>query len=598
MKKLAVLLFVCLTQAMGSGEIVAQTQVGIPVKEVKSYVLEFNEPFREISVDVLENNFTTEEKIIVKLTPQTKFIGKKGAIEPHLIRRGAQIAISGERLGSALTASEIKVLIDIEKWEVKLKGYFEDLEGDKAWIDGRSVKLAEGVIVKGTNEWKNKTFSSFNEMMLGSEVEVKKGILRPDGIIYATEIETRPNIFTKGDQRLALNVKKGMLIPNGLSGGMGMILGKRVKFVENLALQTYVTKVGYKVIPRYQKDLPKDDPAKITFRFMVIEDESFNAFALPDGSIFIHTGLLRQVQNEAQLAAVLGHEIAHVTHEHSRKQIECWKCDLAALGIVAGGAILGGDVGAAAGQLFAQGLYNSFSRTDENQADRIGLLYMYQAGYDPREAANVWRTIAKETKESKLINFLYSSHPMARERVRNLNRELSYSFYETDFSQVKKGDDEYLKIVGGYFGWTQATPPSQIFQNTGINPPAHSASPNSTALTTTVAVQDAGFPQFFAKFKKAVLTGNRIALKNMMAATFQWANDGQAIRDEALQNMDSMKLWTALKDAMLANPVQCKLLECGNRTGFQVASITKNRIRILFEREANGEWKWSAILEN
>jgi hypothetical protein len=612
MKKTTLLLIVCLIQIIGLTTVFAQTQVGIPVKGVDAYILEFKEPFREMLVDVNpdDNNFSTEDIVIVKITPETKFPNpnKKGnPIEPQMIRRVKEISIRGERLGSALTAAEIKLKTDLEKWEVKLNGYFEFLEGDKAWIDGRAVKLTEGVVVKGTDLWKNKTFNSFNEMMLGSEVELK-GTLRPDGIIYATEIETRPNLYSKTDQRLALQVQKGTSIPNGLSGGVGMVLGKPVKFVQNLELQTYINKVGNKVIPRFQKDLPKDDPGKITFRFMVIEDESFNAFALPDGSIFVHTGLLKQIQNEAQLAAVLGHEVAHVTHEHTRRREDCWKCDLGALAILVGVAMTGNDAIMLAGHLGSAAMLNKFSRDAERQADRVGLLYMYEAGYDPREAANVWRTIARESKQSAFQSFFYSSHPMARERVKNLNRELSYNFYEADFSQVKKGDGEYARIVGGYFGWAQTASPVPALQNLGVNSPTPQATtPNTSSIAAPSQaknpsvppiskVSEDGFKAFYAEFKKAVLADNRIGIKKRTATAFTWASDGKATADEALQNMDSMKLWTALKAAVAQNPSPCQPSQCFNRSGYRVSSGGANRFEILFEREANGEWKWSAIL--
>lgn len=598
MKKITLLLFVCLIQTIGLLKVAGQTQVGIPIKNVEGYVLEFKQPFTEISIDINDNNFTKDEKITVTVSGQTKFTDKKKKpIEPNLIRSGAMIEISGERIGSAVAATEIKVLIDIENREVSVKGYFEGLDGDKAWIDGRSVKLAEGASVRGTDEWKGKTFNSFNEMMLGSEVEIKKGILKTDGIIYAVAIETSPNIYTKGDKNLAVSVQRNILIPNGLAGGVGKVLGKEVEFVENLELQTYVTKVGYKVIPRYQKDLAKDDPAKITFRFMVIEDESFNAYALPDGSIFVHTGLLKQIKNEAQLAGVLGHEIAHVTHEHSRKQIEDPKNTWLPLLMQTGGAIAGGRLGLTLGQLGSQAILNKFGRDKEDQADRIGLMYMSQAGYDAREVSNVWRVIAKEIKESSVTNFLYSDHSMARQRVKNLNREMSYSFYDTDFSQTKKGEDEYTKIVGAYFGWIQKTQPKPAFQNLSETSPTQKTLVKPALPTLPPPIVDAdGFETFFAKFKKAVLAGNRIALKNMMATKFEWATDGSGTTEEALQNMDSMKLWTGLKDAMLKHPVQCKQTECNNRNGYHAWSSDKYKFEIMFERNVTGEWKWTAVL--
>lgn len=170
--------------------------------------------------------------------------------------------------------------------------------------------------------------------------------------------------------------------------------------------------------PQYLQDLPESDPAKILFRFYVIDDPSFNAFAYPDGSVFVHTGLLETIENEAQLAAILGHEIAHVTHEHGLNKYRQAK------GVETGKNVAKqtGKVMEKLGNLnpfnkkktvkvqveeldvdeteevtlegaidFGFELYsNMYSRELENQADRVGLFYMHQAGYDPREAPKIW----------------------------------------------------------------------------------------------------------------------------------------------------------------------------------------------------------------
>ncbi|MDQ3800452.1 MAG: M48 family metallopeptidase [Acidobacteriota bacterium] len=454
----------------------AQQQVGIPVKKLDAFVLEFKAPYDTLLVDIGENAFSKSETTSVVIASNARFTLKKNkSFDKALLRPGMKIEISGERFGNQINATEIRLNTDLEKWEVEIKGYFESLDGDRAWIDGKTVKLSPGVIIRGEKEWTGKTFSSFSQMMLGSHVSVK-GVRRPDGIVYAESGQTKPNLYTDTDKQLIIAVQKNIVAPNGLAGGKGKVLGREVKFADSLELQTYVTRVGYKLIPRYQKEMSKDDPAKITYRFAVIEDESFNAFALPDGSVFIHTGLLKELKNEAQLAAVLGHEIAHVTHEHSRKRMaDAEKKAWIALALGVAGAATKTNAVALAGNIGLQIMSNNFGREQEDQADRVGLYYMAQAGYDPREAPKVWRERLKFVKEDAVSNFIYSDHSSAFARLKHLNRELAFSYYETDFKNVIVGEDSYRNTVGVYFGWIPKPQPVTALPHTAK--PAGKTSP-------------------------------------------------------------------------------------------------------------------------
>ena len=127
----------------------------------------------------------------------------------------------------------------------------------------------------------------------------------------------------------------------------------------------------------------------------VIQDDTPNAFALPGGKIGVHTGLFKVVENEAQLAAVIAHEVAHVTQEHGQARMN----QNALVGIGLG--ILGAafDMGEGAQRLAATaatlGLVLPFSRDQETQADEVGLHLMAKAGYDPREAIKVWENFER-----------------------------------------------------------------------------------------------------------------------------------------------------------------------------------------------------------
>jgi hypothetical protein len=452
-----------------------------PIKD--AFVLEFKEPYEKLSVDVGDNTITTGETLTIDITPQTVFIDKKKKpVDKKLIRPGVKLEILGNKVSTSVTAASIMVITNLDNWEVNLEGYFEELNENKdiAIIDGQKVSLENKAKIKGEDEWKSLSFTSFDDMQLGAEVRVK-GIRKSDGIVYANTVTTKPNDFSKNEKALRLKLNQnlgltGIEVDAGavkkLSNGTAVIGGQKFKLVEDLAVQTYVNKVGFKLVPRYIKDLDRNDPSKISFRFYVVEDETINAFAFADGSVFIHTGLLKILKTEAQLAGVIGHEMAHATHEHSRKSIDSVFSKTKTIlqnNVLQDDSLITFGLG-----IFA----NKFSRDMENQADRVGLRYMYDAGYDPREVPKIWRELDRLTnaaasepkltdkgksigisdilpKKSKasIENFLYSSHPEAVARLKNLNREIAYNYYDTEFGQTKVKTDEYRQALGYYFGW-------------------------------------------------------------------------------------------------------------------------------------------------
>lgn len=457
-KNLSLLIILSLLLLSNPTALFAQTQVGIPIKSGDCFVIEFKTPYERLSLDLGDNNYTSKEVTEVVINSNTQFFNNKNKpLDKTFLRPGMRVELKAERFGSQIVANTVKVKIDIEKWETEVKGYLEKIDGDKAWVSGQAIRFTDGAIVSGDNEWKGKTFHSFGEMMLGSNLEIK-GVRAADGIVYVKEGKTKPNLYSNADKNLVLAVQKGLFLPaqNQLSGGNVKIGNREFKLVQSLELQSYVTLIGYKMIPRYIKDLPNDYPGKMTYRFYVIEDDSFNAFALPDGSVFIHTGLMKTLKNEAQLAAVIGHEIAHVTHEHSRRTMET-NAKLAWIALAAGiaGAALDNSLIALAGQFGAGLLSNKFGRNLEDQADQVGLFYMYDAGYDPREAPKVWREISRTVKQDAVSNFLYSDHSSATARLKNLNQDIAYNYYETDFSQTITNREKYMKIIEKYFGSNQ-----------------------------------------------------------------------------------------------------------------------------------------------
>lgn len=475
MRKILVVFVAVCGSWMAARFVGAQTQVGIPFQDQKGYILELRGAERRMVLDLGENQITSDVSAEMEIAPQVTVVGPKGVpLDATALRTGLEVNVSGERLGGRLVAKTIRVLTEIADDKVKVSGVFEKLDGQVATVGGELVSLGEGVSVIGTNEWKGMTFASFNDMMLGSFVELE-GKRGSDGLIRAAKAETWPNLFTKAEVELRKQVGQGLTLPaaNQLSGAKVAIGGQEYKLVQDLNIQAYVTRIGYKLIPGYVRDLPADDPGKVTFRFYVIEDPTFNACAYPDGSVFVHTGLLTVLENEAQLAAVLGHEIAHVTYEHGRQQFQTGKkVETGKKAVEIAGNVLdkmgkfnpfkkkasiaGTEVSLTDAINFGTGLFsNIYSRQMEDQADQVGLFYMHEAGYDPREAPKVWRKIVDLTGDQSRLEevkdnvktFLYSSHPAAKARLSNLNREIALHWHDTDFSTAVIGEESYHKAL-------------------------------------------------------------------------------------------------------------------------------------------------------
>jgi predicted Zn-dependent protease len=185
---------------------------------------------------------------------------------------------------------------------------------------------------------------------------------------------------------------------------------RQAKFVDDPAITEYVNRVGQNIV------LHSD--AKVPFTIKVIDSDEVNAFALPGGFFYVNKGLLLAADNEAELAGVMAHEIAHVAARHAvENQTKASLLEYAALG---GSIFLGGIPGmiyqntAGIGLL---GIFMKFSRGAEEEADRLGVQYMYAAGYDPGAMATMFEKLeAKNKKKPGLISRAFSTHPAPPDR--------------------------------------------------------------------------------------------------------------------------------------------------------------------------------------
>src|SRR4051812_45961403 len=152
----------------------------------------------------------------------------------------------------------------------------------------------------------------------------------------------------------------------------------------------------------------------------VITSDQINAFCMPGGKIMVYTGLAKQLKlTDDELAVVLGHEMSHALREHSREQVSQQLAAQTAIGV--GAVLLGLGQGSAdiAGLGYQSFIATRFSRTDENEADRMGLELSARAGYDPRAGVTLWQKMSEASAGSRPPEFL-SSHPTDASRVQTI----------------------------------------------------------------------------------------------------------------------------------------------------------------------------------
>ena len=164
------------------------------------------------------------------------------------------------------------------------------------------------------------------------------------------------------------------------------------------------------------------------FEFHVVAQKEINAFALPGGPMFVNVGTITAAANEAQLAGVMGHEMSHVYMQHSAKQAGKEETTSVIAGIAESvlGATKGGglleQIGQMGIQMGAQGLMLKYSRSDESQADAVGTVILYKAGYNPQAMADFFKTL--ETQGGPTPPQLLSDHPNPGNRERAIEQEI------------------------------------------------------------------------------------------------------------------------------------------------------------------------------
>ncbi len=213
---------------------------------------------------------------------------------------------------------------------------------------------------------------------------------------------------------------------------------QQAKMVDDPVITEYVNRVGQNIV------LHSD--AKIPFTIKVIDSDEVNAFALPGGFFFVNKGLILAADNEAELAGVMAHEIAHVAARHAMENQG--KGSLLQYGMLAGilfgGGIASGILQNTAGITQALAFFK-FSRGAEEEADRLGVQYLYASGYDPNGMATMFEKLASQNKKKPgTLSKLFSSHPQSVDR-RDSSIELVARFAEKEEYIISTSEFQRVK---------------------------------------------------------------------------------------------------------------------------------------------------------
>ena len=307
--------------------------------------------------------------------------------------------------------------------KVKLTGYLDYRKGSFLIVDAQRVQVGSNTKFTGGGR-----ATSLATIPIGYEVKVK-GVRLQNGAVAAFEIEAQRNgigstekqIVASTDQAEKSWVQAKQVVepgPDGKQVSMGALhdSGPQVDRARNIVDRILPAQV---------------DPKKV--RVYVVDNKEWNAMAMANYSIYVYSGLMADMDDD-ELAIVLGHELAHATYEHSRRQasknqITGLAGQAAALGA---GMIKSPVAKGAAQQATALGVTtfgNAFSREYEDQADRVGLRYVYEAGYDYTKAPKLWRRFAeKYGDQDQVTNFFFGNHSVSMKRAAKLDEEIANNY--------------------------------------------------------------------------------------------------------------------------------------------------------------------------
>jgi predicted Zn-dependent protease len=213
---------------------------------------------------------------------------------------------------------------------------------------------------------------------------------------------------------------------------------RQAKIIDDPVIAEYVNRVG--------QNLVRNSDAKVPFTIKVIDSEEVNAFALPGGFFFVNSGLIMRAETEAELAGVMAHEIAHVAARHGTRQASRGQIvNMATIPLIFMGGWAGYGVRQGASVLIPIG-FLSFSRAFEEEADMLGLQYLYKTGYDPTAFIDFFEKLQSDEKRKPgTMAKVFSTHPLTDDRIKNAQKNIQemlkakpeYVVTTSEFDEVK-----------------------------------------------------------------------------------------------------------------------------------------------------------------
>lgn len=223
-----------------------------------------------------------------------------------------------------------------------------------------------------------------------------------------------------------------------LGKSLAQEIERQAKIVDDPVIAEYVNRVG--------QNLVRNSDVKVPVTIKVIDSEEVNAFALPGGFFFVNSGLILRAETEAELAGVMAHEIAHIAARHGTRQATRGQVvNLATIPLIFMGGWTGYGVRQAASVLIPIG-FLSFSRGFEQEADLLGLQYLYKAGYDPTAFVDFFEKLqADEKRKPGTMAKVFSSHPLTDDRIKDAQKNIQeilkakpeYVVTTSEFNDVK-----------------------------------------------------------------------------------------------------------------------------------------------------------------
>ncbi len=231
-----------------------------------------------------------------------------------------------------------------------------------------------------------------------------------------------------------------------LSRGILKYIYQQYEIIDDPAIVDYVNKVGNRIVDGLEEPL-------FNYRFHVIKVDSYNAFAIPAGYIFINSGLLAAMDSEEELAGILAHEIAHVNARHISQKIErSKKIGWATMAGMAAGILIGAAGGGDAAQAVTSGSQAagvaaelSYSRDNEIQADQLGLIYLTNAGYSAEGLLKILRKMrTKQWYDTEQVPTYMRTHPAIDDRIVYLDGQMAATPKAAE-TRSPKASDEFVR---------------------------------------------------------------------------------------------------------------------------------------------------------